>query len=98
MPAESLFDCLGILSRDLQQRSCRAVRMATTLLPVPESGYAHANHERKLVLRFLELLPNGLNVFGSKGELPARLRFAAKDTASLANALVSFELLPNGLR
>jgi hypothetical protein len=39
-----------------------------------------------------------LNVFGSKGELPARLRFVAKDTASLANALVSFELLPNGLR
>src|SRR4051794_15128496 len=86
MATECLFNSLWILRSDFQQCSGRAMRMPSTLLPISQSSHADTEHECELVLRFLELFPDCLNIFWSEGELATRLCFASQNTPALTNA------------
>src|SRR5215212_8781860 len=87
MPAERLLDGFWILRGDLEKCFRWTMWMAPALLPVAKSGHAYSDHERKLVLRFLELLPNGLHIFRSEYEFPARFGLTAKNAAAFTNTL-----------
>src|SRR5687767_10907264 len=87
MPAERLLDGFRVLSSNLEKRFGRTMWMTSPLLPIAERGYAHSDHERKLVLRLLELLSNCLHIFRPEDKLPTRFSLAAKNAPTLTDAL-----------
>lgn len=61
--------------------------MTPPLLPIAKGGYTHSDHQRKLVLRFLELLSNRLHIFRPEHKF-ALLRTTKKRTSILPAAAV----------
>ncbi len=87
MPAEGLLDSFRVLGRNLEKRFCRTMRVTPPLLPVPKSGHADSDHERKLILRLLELLSNCLYIFRRESKLAARFNLSAQDAPTLTDAI-----------
>src|SRR5947209_12860152 len=90
MVSQSFFHGFWTLVSDLEESSRGPVRLTPSLFPVTKRGYAHANHQRELFLRFLQSFSNCLDVFRTEGEFAARRRFAAENSASLTDTLKQF--------
>src|SRR5207237_1101825 len=77
---------LRLGGRDSEQRESRPIRGPSALLPVSTGGHAHANHERELLLRLLQLRSDRLDVGRREVESARRLRLAPSNPPRLPDA------------
>src|ERR1700694_2609840 len=61
-PMEGFHYCFGIPGRHAKERERRSVGRTAPLLPIAQSGHAHADHERELHLRLAQLAAQLLHI------------------------------------